>query len=150
MRTEHFKIFLLAVAVILTMASCGGSDKKENSPVNPVAEGKTYQQSVTINSQGTQQTVTLTNLRNKIDDVKNTNTWLTVLIGTYTSGSPNIVLSAEENTNNQTRNGNVTITSVSGDKVILTVTQQKEEEQNTGIDDSHDIPTDKPAYSRRR
>lgn len=150
MRTEHFKIFLLAVAVILTMAGCGGSDKKDNSPVNPVTEGQTFQQSVTLDAQGTQQTVMLTSLKSKIDDVKNTTTWLTVLIGTYTSGSPNIVLSAEENTNTQTRNGNVTITSISGDKVILTVTQQKAEEQKAGIDDSHDIPTDKPAYSRRR
>ena len=143
MRTEHFKIFLLAVAVVLTMTGCGADDKEEE-------EGQTYQQSVTLDTQGTQQTVTLTNLKSKIDDVTNTNTWLTVLIGTYTSGSPNIVLSAEENTNTQTRNGNVTITSVSGDKVILSVTQQKAEEQKTGIDDSHDIPTDKPAYSRRR
>lgn len=151
MRTKHFKIFLLAVAAVLTITSCGDDDKKEESPINPVTpEGRTYQQSVTLDSQGTQQTVTLNDLKSKIDDVKNTNTWLTVLIGTYTSGSPNIVLSAEENTSTQTRSGNVTITSTSGDKVILTVTQQEAEEQKTGIDDSHDIPTDKPAYSRRR
>ncbi len=151
MRTKHFKIFLLVMIVVLTITGCGSDDKKEESPINPVTpEGRTYQQSVTLDSQGTQQTVTLTNLKSKIDDVKNTNTWLTVLIGTYTSGSPNIVLSAEENTSTQTRSGNVTITSTSGDKVILTVTQQEAEEQKTGIDDSHDIPTDKPAYSRQR
>ena len=143
MRTEHFKIFVLAVATVLTMLGCGGDDNKEESP-----EGQTYQQSVIIDSQGTQQTVTLTNLNSKIDDVKNTNTWLTVLIGTYTSGSPDIVLSAEENINAQKRNGNVTITSVSGDKVILTVTQQEAEEQKAGIEDAHDVPTDQPAYSR--
>ena len=151
MRTKHFKIFLLVMIVVLTITGCGSDDKKEESPINPVTpEGQTYEQSVTLDTQGTQQTVTLNDLKSKIDDVKNTNTWLTVLIGTYTSGSPNIVLSAEENTSTQTRSGNVTITSTSGDKVILTVTQQEAEEQKTGIDDSHDIPTDKPAYSRRR
>ncbi len=151
MRTKHFKIFLFVVVVVLSITGCGGDDKKEESPINPVTpEGQIYQQSVTLDTQGTQQTVTLNDLKSKIDDVKNTNTWLTVLIGTYTSGSPNIVLSAEENTNTQTRSGNVTITSVSGDKVILTVTQQEAEEQKTAIDDSHDVPTDKPAYSRQR
>lgn len=151
MRTKHFKIFLLVMIVVLTITGCGSDDKKEESPINPVTpEGQTYEQSVTLDTQGTQQTVTLNDLKSKIDDVKNTNTWLTVLIGTYTSGSPNIVLSAEENTSTQTRSGNVTITSTSGDKVILTVTQQEAEEQKTGIDDSHSIPTDKPAYSRQR
>lgn len=151
MRTKYFKIFLMVLVVVLTTTGCGGNDKKEESPVNPVTpEGQTYQQSVTLDAQGTQQTVMLNDLKSKIDDVKNTNTWLTVLIGTYSSGSPNIVLSAEENTNTQTRSCNVTITSTSGDKVILTVTQQEAEEQKTGIDDSHDIPTDKPAYSRRK
>lgn len=151
MRTKYFKIFLMVLVVVLTTTGCGGNDKKEESPVNPVTpEGQTYQQSVTLDAQGTQQTVMLNDLKSKIDDVKNTNTWLTVLIGTYSSGSPNIVLSAEENTNTQTRSCNVTITSTSGDKVILTVTQQEAEEQKTGIDDSHDIPTDNPAYSRQR
>jgi hypothetical protein len=42
----------------------------------------------------------------------------------------------------------VTITAVSGDKVILSVTQLGAEK--TGIDDYHDVPTDKPAYSRQR
>jgi len=151
MRTKHFQIFLLAMAAALTLAGCGGHNKKEESPINPVSsEGQTYQQSVTIDTQGTQQTVTLTDLKSKIDDVENMNSWLTVLIETYTSGSPGIVLSAEVNTDAKTRSGNVTITSVSGDKVILTVTQQEAEEIKTGIDDSHDIPTDQPAYSRQR
>jgi hypothetical protein len=148
MRTKYFKIFLLAVLAILLMVSCGDDAKSENSSGNPAPpEGQTYQQSVTIDVQGTQQTVYLYDLSSKIDDVENNNSWLQVLIGTYSSGSPIIVISAEENTNTQPRSGNVTITSVSGDRVILTVTQ-KFVVQETGIEDLHDIPSDNPANSR--
>ena len=137
-------------AAMMTLAACGPDDeKKEDSPLNPVTPtGQTYQQSVTLDAHGSQQTVTLTNLKSKIDDVANSADWLTVLISTYSSGSPSLVVSAKENTDTKTRSCTVTVTAKSGDTVLLTVEQEAAEEQKTGIDDSHDIPTDQPAYSR--
>lgn len=148
---KNFKIFLLALFSVLALLACGGDDDKGGgTPLDPITpEGKTYRQSVTLDAQGAEQTVTLSDLKSKIDDVENSNTdWLTVLQSTYTSGSPRIIVRATERTETTVRSGIVTIIAVSGDKVILTVTQQGAEEQKTGIDDSHDVPTDKPAYSR--
>ena len=75
----HFKerrniIFPLLLAAMVILAACGGD---EDSPLDT---GQTYQQDVTLNAQGTQQTVTLTDLKSKIDDVTNSTDWLTVLI----------------------------------------------------------------------
>jgi hypothetical protein len=78
---------------------------------------------------------------------------LTVIEQSYTSGPPQIKLNATANTGKDERKCNVTITANSGDKVILTVTQQgksDEDEEGTGIDDIHGTQTDKPAYSRKR
>lgn len=147
-RSIIFSLLLVAVAMMV-LAACGGDDKEEESPLNPVTPtGQTYKQSVTLDVLGTQQTVTLTDLKSKIDDVANSADWLTVLISTYSSGSPSLVVSAKENTDTKTRSCTVTVTAKSGDTVLLTVEQEAAEEQKTGIDDSHDIPTDKPAYSR--
>lgn len=147
-RNIIFSLLFVAVAMMV-LAACGGDDKKEESPLNPVTPtGQTYKQSVTLDVLGTQQTVTLTDLKSKIDDVANSADWLTVLISTYSSGSPSLVVSAKENTDTKTRSCTVNVTAKSGDTVLLTVTQEAAEEQKTGIDDSHDIPTDKPAYSR--
>ena len=148
-RNIIFSLLFMAAAM-MTLAACGPDDeKKEDSPLNPVTPtGQTYQQSVTLDAHGSQQTVTLTDLKSKIDDVANSADWLTVLISTYSSGSPSLVVSAKENTDTKTRSCTVTVTAKSGDTVLLTVEQEAAEEQKTGIDDSHDIPTDKPAYSR--
>lgn len=147
-RSNIFSLLFMVISM-MALAACGGDDKEEESPLNPVTPiGQTYKQSVTLDAQGTQQTVTLNDLKSKIDDVANSADWLTVLISTYSSGSPSLVVSAKENTDTKTRSCTVTVTATSGDKMLLTVTQEAAEEQKTGIDDSHDVPTDKPAYSR--
>ena len=145
----HFKerrniIFPLLLAAMVILAACGGD---EDSPLDT---GQTYQQDVTLNAQGAQQTVTLTDLKSKIDDVTNSTDWLTVLISPYSSGSPSLVVSASENTDTKTRRCIVSVTAKSGEKVLLNVTQESAEEQKTGIDDSHDITTNKPAYSKKK
>lgn len=128
--------------------ACGGSDDKKD---DPVISGKTYTKSVTLDAQGTEQTVTLNDLKSKIDDVSNSYQWLTVRIDPYTSGSPSVAVSAEANTGTDARSGNVTITAISGDKVILTVAQNPAPTPHTyGIDDPHDTESDQSAYSRRR
>lgn len=109
--------------------------------------GQTYQQSAVIDVQGTAKTVMLSDLKSKIEDVDYNSDWLQVLYGAYSSGSPRIELRAEVNTGEE-RSCDVTITDKNGDKVILTVTQEGAEEQKKDIDDSHDVVTDQPAYSR--
>lgn len=147
---KNFKIIVFALFTVLTLTGCTDS-KSDSEPDSITPEGKTYQQNVTLDAQGTEQTVTLNDLKSKIDNVENSNSsWLTILQNTYTSGSPSIIVRATERTETTERSGNVTITAQSGDKVILSVTQKGAEEQNTGIDDSHDVVTDQPAYSRQQ
>ena len=134
------RVMLLAVTAMLCLASCGDDDE-------------TYTQSVTLSAKGEQQTVTLTNLSARITSVANSNSWLKATADFYNSGSPSLTLSATENTEKSERNGVVTITAESGDKVVLTVTQQaasEEEQEGTGIDDTHNSQSDQPAYGRTR
>lgn len=144
---------LLAIVAIMTLVACGGDDNGP-SPLNPVdTEGKTYQQSETLPAESADKTVTLTNLKTAVKDIEYNADWLTVIKQTYTSGSPSLRLTATDNVKDgestSARTCTVTVTANSGDKVLLSVTQEGAE-RKTGIDDSHDVPTDQPAYSRRR
>ena len=143
---------LLAFMLVLVLVACGGDDKKEPSPLNPVEpEGKTYQQSEMLPAEDVDKTVTLTNLNTAIKDIEYNADWLTVIKQSYTSGSPSLRLTASDNVKDgettSSRSCIVTVTANSSDKVLLTVTQEGAE-RKTGIDDSHNIPTDQPAYSR--
>lgn len=143
------KIFSLLMAIVALMAlmACGGDDDKES-----LTEGQTFQQSVTLAAQNADETVTLTDLNSAIKDIEYSAEWLTVIKQTYTSGSPSLRLIASDNVkegaSTDARKCMVTVTVNSGDRVLLTVTQEGAE-RRTGIDDSHDIPTDQPAYSRQ-
>lgn len=139
---KYPRLFIIAIISVMAFIACTDDEKED------VVIGRTYQQSVTLDVQGTEQTITLNDLKSKIDDVKNSVDWLTVLIKPYTSGSPVVLVSAKEHTDTQHRSADVTITDTNGDKVVLAVTQEGAEELKTGIDDSHDVPTDQPAYSR--
>ncbi len=154
-KTKRNNIFALVLVFmsVLSMTSCG-DDKKETSPLNPVeTEGKTYQQSVTLDAEKVDQTVTLTNLKTAIKDIEYDADWLTVIKQTYTSGAPSLRLTATDNVKDDettsARSCTVTVTAISGDKVLLSVTQEGAE-RKTGIDDSHDMTTDQSAYSRRK
>lgn len=147
---------LMAVVAVMALAACGGDDKKEPSPLNPVdpePTGQTYQQAETLPAEKADMTVTLTNLTTAIKDIEYNTDWLTVIKQTYTSGSPSLRLTATDNVKDgettTARSCTITVTATSGDKVLLTVTQEGVE-RKTGIEDSHDTPTDQPAYSRRR
>jgi len=133
---------LLVVVAILTMAC-----KCDPDP------GQTFQQSVTLPAENASNvSVTLNNLNSAIKDIEYDAEWLTVIKQTYTSGSPSPRLTATDNVKNgetkSSRSCTVTVTANSGDKVLLGVTQEGAE-RKTGIDDSHDMPTDQPAYSRQ-
>lgn len=137
---------------ILLFTACGGGDDNNGSS-STTPEGKTYQQSVTLSATGANKEVSLYNLKAAIEKIEGGATWLSVLKQDYTSGSPALRLIATENVKDgemtSARSCNVTITDVNGDKVILSVIQEGAESK-TGIDDSHDVTTDQPAYSRER
>ena len=146
-------IRLLCIAIMTSMAfvACDKENKTDNeSPIDPViAEGNTYRRSAALDANGTQQTLTLSDLNCKIETIQNSNKWLTVYAKNYISGSPEIELSATENTSHEQRQCSVTINATNGDIVMLSVTQEGAEELKTDIDDSHDVPTDKPAYVKQ-
>ena len=157
-KEKRSKIFslLLAFVAVIALAACGGDDNSDSSPLNPVGpEGRTYQQSVTLPAQGADKTVSLTDLSTAIREMEEATDWLTVMKQSYTSGVPRVRLTASDNTNGNAatteRKCVVTITATSGDRVLLVVTQEgyEPEAPKTGIDDSHDIVTDQPAYSRQ-
>lgn len=144
--------YIIVCLMTIVVAACGGDGGGGTSPVNPVdPDGRTYNQSVTLSALDAGQTVTLNNLNTSIEGISGGATWLTVLKESYTSGSPRVRLTATDNTNGSTattpRSCTVTITAASGDRVLLNVTQEGYTPK-TGIDDSHDIPTDQPAYGR--
>lgn len=147
-KEKRNKIFslLLAFVAMMTLTAC--HHKKE-------PEGQTFQQSVTLPSEKADTTVTLEKLTSAIknDGLGYDSDWLTVIKQTYTSGSPSLRLTATDNVKDDestdARKCMVTVTATNGDKMLLTVTQDGAG-RKTGIDDSHDMPTDQPAYSRQR
>lgn len=108
-------------------------------------EAQTYTQNVALPPNATEQVVTLTQLQTSISMVENTVSWLTVESQAYISGSPQVKLRSINNPAKEERKCSVSITATSGDKVILSVTQQGGYE-GTGIDDLHESQTDRPAY----
>ena len=133
---------LLCIALFM-LTAC--SDKEK--------DGQAYKQEVTLPSSASELMVTLSSLKSSIETIKDSALWLIVEKQFYSSGSPKVNLRSTENTDETERKSNVTIIATSGDKVILSVTQQGKTEgstEGTGIDDLHGTQTDKPAYSRRR
>ena len=154
-KRNKMSTLLLASIAMLILAACGGDDPKEPSPLNPVdpePTGQTYQQAETLPAEDADKTVTLTNMTTAVKDLEYDADWLTVARQSYTSGSPTLRLTATDNVKDgettNVRSCTVTVTATNGDKVLLSVTQQGAE-RKTGIDDSHDVPTDQPAYSRK-
>lgn len=148
---KNIKLYLLSGMALLMLTACPGPDTKPNPVVEPEPEPavlQTYTQEIVMPSKASEQVVTLTQLNTAISTVENSASWLTVEQLPYESGSPQVKLrSTSDNTAKEERKCNVTITATSGDKVILSVTQQSE---GIGIDDLHGSQTDKPAYSRQR
>jgi hypothetical protein len=148
-------VYMLVSIAVLLFAACGGSSSDDEGGSTPAGStspnGQTYQQSVTLSATDADKTVTLNKLTSAIQTYSGGADWLTVLKENYISGSPALRLKATNNERDgettQARSCNVTIVSTSGNKVILTVTQDGAE-RKAGIDDSHDVVSDQPAYSR--
>ena len=145
---KNFAYILASMAVFL-LTACGGGSSDDGDGSTP--DGQTNRQSVTLSATNADMVVTLNKLTTEIQTVTGAANWLTVIKESYTSGAPTLRLTATDNVKDGETTGNrscnVTIIAKSGDKVILTVTQEGSESK-TGIDDSHDVMTDQPAYSR--
>ena len=141
------------MACVLFLTACPSPspepNPEPNQDTNPSNPPKTYAQSARLTAKGDALIVTLSNLNSSISSITNNANWLTAAPQYYTSGAPKIELNAMENTGKSERKTDVTVLASSGEKVVLTVTQEaaKEDDSNTGIDDMHNEKTDKPAYS---
>ena len=160
---KQLRIYLLALMGIMVLAACGGGDDPVTSGGSGGSSGggggtpvpQTYTQSLTIKAEGGEQTVTLHNLSSAVSSVGSTPDWLIVSPQFYSSGAPTILLVAQENTETSERKCDITLTASSGDKVILSVTQQAASGGGGGtgggsgndIDDVHNDQTDQPAYA---
>lgn len=146
MKKYYIFALMMAVVTMMSLLACGDDDNITTS-----TEGKMFKQEVTLPAENAFREVTLTDLNSAIKGIDYKADWLTVVVETYTSGSPVIGLMATDNledgVSTSDRSCTVTITAKGGNSVLLSV-KQEGVEISTGIDDSHDIPTDQPAYSR--
>lgn len=133
---REFKQHLFEIIVLIMLTACDG---------DTVSEIQTYNQSIVLPPEATEQVVILDNINSSITTIENSVTWLKVGIENYTSGPTSIKVTTINNIERTERKCYVIITVSSGNKVILSITQQGLKEE-IGIDDSHDRQTDKPAY----
>ena len=149
-------IYLLSLTAIFVLAACGGDDGGSSTGDGGNSGGssgggnapQTYTQSVTVPATSGEQVVTLSNLKSSISSVGNAPSWIVISPQYYSSGAPTLKLEYQENTLTTARDCSVTVLASSGDKVVLTITQQASETKS-GIDDVHNDPSDQPAYSRK-
>ena len=149
-------IYLLSLTAIFVLAACGGDDGGNSTGDGGNSGGssgggnapQTYTQSVTVPATSGEQVVTLSNLKSSISSVGNAPSWIVISPQYYSSGAPTLKLEYQENTLTTARDCSVTVLASSGDKVVLTITQQASETKS-GIDDVHNDPSDQPAYSRK-
>lgn len=135
---------LCVIVMTLFMLTACGDDK--------TPEGQTYQQTIALPAMNAEQNVLLINLEAEISEVENTATWLTATKQIYTYGSPTLKIVATDNVkedaNTESRSCTLTVTAVSGDRVLLTVMQDGAK-FSSSTEEVHDIQSDEPAYSRR-
>lgn len=136
---KKIRLFIFAGIALLMLTAC---------PSDSEPEPQSYTQNIELPSNASEQIVTLNKFSSSITMVENSASWLTVEPQVYFSGSPKVKLRSTDNIERTERKCNVIITASSGDRVILSVTQQ-ETSEGTGIDDLHGTQTDKPAYRRQ-
>lgn len=147
MKTIKFLVGLCVATFVL--AACGGGGDGGNGgssssdPINVEPTGKTYSAELELPAEASAQTVNLDKLSSAISAIQCSESWLTVEKQAYTSGTPQVKVSWTENTTDNERKCNVTVTTLTSDKLIIAVTQ-KAKEVDTG--ESHDTVTDQPAF----
>lgn len=138
MKTIRFYTALTLAALLL--AACGGG----GDSAEPVAP-KTYTlDPVTLTAASGTRTVSMpAAMTSPIASAQSSATWLTV---EPQSGA--VKLSWTENTTYSQRNCNVTVTSTTGDKVFINVSQEGRPTDESSS--THDNTTDQPAYAPLR
>jgi hypothetical protein len=154
---QYLRLIAMTLCVAL-LASCGGGSDNNNEP-SPTPPSptppNTYRQTVEIGAEAVTKIVSLTNLNAAINNISKSVSWIEVAKRDYTSGNPSIAIIVSENTTGTERQTDVNITDVKGNTVILTVKQvkkgsvpQPDTPAEDGIEDPHNIVTDKPEFSR--
>ena len=144
--------YMMALLGMCVLMACGGGGDDSGGSGGSGGGGgsvpQTYTQSITIAATGGTQSLKLNNLSSAVSSVSSTPNWLVISPEYYSSGAPSIKLEVQENTSADERKCDVTVLAASGDKVVLTVTQQAGE--GSDIDDIHNTDTDQPAYAPLR
>lgn len=153
MSMKRLEIYLAVVLCFFCLAACGGGGNDGGSSGGSgggTGGGsyipKTYSQSVTLSAKKGEQVITLSDLSSAVSSVSSTPTWLVISPQYYSSGAPTLELEFQENTETEERKTTVTVSASSGDKVVLSITQQAGEKKD-GIDDLHSDKTDQPSYA---
>jgi hypothetical protein len=147
------KDFIILSIAIVSVLSCGSDDSDSpNSPTPGTETGKTYTLSKTVDSGASTFTINLTDLKNSIDKVDCSATWISVSEVKDNSNTPSVKVNVLENTTKEQREANIYVTDVKKNNVILTIIQNASSntEEDHDIDDKHDDESDNPAYSRKR
>ena len=141
---KTIKILASLCLVTMVLTACGGGDGGGSSsdPINIDPTGKTYTADLELQAAAAEQTVTLDKLSSAIATIQCSESWLTVAKEAYTSGAPQVKVRWTENTSDSERKCNVTITTTTSDKLIISVTQKA---KAVDTDGSHDTVTDQPA-----
>lgn len=140
-------VYGLVMMCCFTACGGGGDDGEKGGG------GNTSSMSVTIQADGASTLVTVTPLDCPIQSALAQDSWLSVEVVTYTSGSPVVKLIATSNPNTSERRTKVMIVGTSEAKVALTVTQKGKSSSPSGgntIEDTHETVTDQPAYAPDR
>lgn len=144
---KRIKLYLLALVGCLVFTACGSGDKDDIVP--GVVDINEYTETYYIPAAGWDVDYTVRKLNFKITTISRAADWLEVSAKTYTSGSPIIKITAQANTSASERKSIVTINSLSGDILTLTLIQAGQ----NGIADVgniHNETSDETAYSKER
>lgn len=152
---QKLKYLSFMLMGLLLLCSCPGPDP---DPTPDITDPQTFSQTVNVSAEKSTLTITLSSLKLAISNINQPDEWCKVTKLSYTSGSPNIQLDVTENTTGDERHSNIVITDTYGNKVLLTVKQVKAgdtpdpnpnpDTNKNGIDDSHDVVSDQPAYAK--
>ena len=149
---KTMKYILMAITT-LTLISCGGGDEPEPTPTptpTPTEKGKFLTQTCNMPAEASETIVSLQGLTKAIDRFSPPDSWLTIIRQAYTSGTPSVQLTANENLQFETRQQDITFYA-GRDTLVLTVHQAAyDDASGAEMDNTHDTPTNQPAYLPRR
>ena len=150
---KTIKIYLMVLLGLFVLSACGGGGDDAGGSGGSSGGGgnnghvpQAYAQSVSIPATSGDQVITLSSLNSSVSSVSSSPSWLVISPQFYSSGAPTLKLVYQENTETQERKAVVTVSASSGDRVVLTITQQAGERKD-GIDDLHNDKTDQPSYA---